>query len=181
MLATDIVLIAHNLRSAHNIGSLLRTADGLGVSKVYLTGYTPYPTAPHDSRLPHMQLKITNHIHKTALGAEKSQAWEHNSDIIHLLENLQSDGYQLIALEQAPTSVPLPDFKVASKVALVVGNEVEGLENDVLNSCQTIVEIPMKGQKESFNVVQAAAMALYHFKYGAWAIGASSIISYNKP
>lgn len=93
-----LVLIAHNLRSAHNVGSLLRTADGLGLQAVYLTGYTPYPLSPNDVRLPHLGQKIEKQIAKTALGAEKTRIWKHETDIIPLIERLRGDGYQMAAL-----------------------------------------------------------------------------------
>ena len=164
---TDLVLIAHNLRSAHNVGSLLRTADGLGVGKIYLTGYSPYPRREtfHDPRLPHLAAKVDQQIAKTALGAEKLEFWEHVEDIEALLAELQGRGFKIAALEQASNSISLPDFQPPEKLAIIVGREVEGLESNILRLCDLILEIPMLGQKESFNVVQAAAMALYHCRY----------------
>jgi 23S rRNA (guanosine2251-2'-O)-methyltransferase len=161
----DIVLIAHNLRSVHNVGSLLRTADGIGVSKVFLTGYTPYPLMPKDERLPHMANKLTKQIQKTALGAESSQAWDHNEDIYDILKQLRQDGFVIAALEQSDNSVPLSSYKPAEKIAIIVGREVEGIEPDILKAVDVTIEIPMFGQKESFNVVQAAAMGLYHLRF----------------
>jgi 23S rRNA (guanosine2251-2'-O)-methyltransferase len=163
----DIIVIAHNLRSCHNVGALLRTAEGLGVSKVYLTGYTPYPLgAPDDTRLPHIARKLDAQIHKTALGAENSQSWQH-TDLSVALEYLYAQGYQIAALEQAPAAIALPKYKVPPKIALVLGREVEGIEPEVLAKMDVILEIPMLGQKESFNVVQAAAMALFHLRFNA--------------
>lgn len=161
----DLVLVVHNVRSAHNVGSLLRTADGLGVAKVYLTGYTPYPLAPDDERLPHLARKLDAQIDKTALGAGQSVAWEHQADIATALTALRGDGYKLAALEQAPDSIALPDYQPPDKLAVVVGREVEGLEPEVLARCDFILEIPMFGSKESFNVAVAAAMALYHCRF----------------
>lgn len=159
----SIILIAHNLRSCHNVGSLLRTAEGLGAAKVYLTGYTPYPMGQADDpRLPHEALKLTKQIHKTALDAENQIDWEHRPDVIDLIQSLQADGYTVMAVEQAPGSVPLPDFAVPQKIALLMGREVEGVEPEVVEACNGALEIPMFGHKESFNVAQAAAMALYH-------------------
>lgn len=160
-----LVLIAHNLRSAHNVGSLLRTCDGLGVEKVFLTGYTPYPARPDDARLPHLAQKTDRQITKTALGAEKSVAWQHSTDIETALDGLRKQGYAIVALEQTAKSTKLPGFNPSGKLALVVGREVEGLEPEILAVCDKVVEIPMLGSKESFNVVQAAAMALYHFRF----------------
>ena len=161
----ELVLIAHNLRSCHNVGSLLRTAEGLGVSQVYLTGYTPYPLADQDDRLPHIAQKINRQISKTALGAETLQPWEHSADLAVVFDELRSAGYQIAAVEQSPTAISLPDFSPADKLALLVGREVEGVEPEVLALCDAILEIPMFGRKESFNVVQAAAMALYQVRF----------------
>jgi 23S rRNA (guanosine2251-2'-O)-methyltransferase len=161
----SIVLIAHNLRSAHNVGSLLRTADGLGVQKVFLTGYTPYPLSAHDERLPHLVQKIDRAISKTALGAEKTVSWRHNDDVLTVLNALRDDGYEIIGLEQTPNATALPGLNLQQKVAIIVGREVEGIEPEVLEQCDQVVEIPVLGQKESFNVVQAAAMALYQLRF----------------
>lgn len=161
----SVILIAHNLRSTHNVGSLLRTAEGLGVQKVYLTGYTPYPLTDTDSRLPHESLKLSKQINKTALGAERLICWEQNDDLSEVLKALKSQKYSIIGLEQLPKSIKLHDFKPKGNVALIVGREVEGLEAEVVAQCDEIIEIPMHGEKESFNVVQAAAIALYDILY----------------
>lgn len=161
----DIILIVHNLRSSHNIGSLLRTADGLGVSKVYLSGYSPYPEAPNDTRLPHISRKLTAQIHKTALGAEHSTSWEHRENIKQLIQKLKGRRFAICALEQTDKSITLANYHPPKKIALIVGREVEGLEPEVINQADTTLEIQMLGHKESFNVVQAAAMALYHCRF----------------
>jgi 23S rRNA (guanosine2251-2'-O)-methyltransferase len=163
--ARILVLIAHNMRSCHNVGSLLRTAEGLGVELVILSGYTPYPLLEEDLRLPHIARKLDKQINKTALGAEKTQAWRHYESFDEVRAFLQSEGYILTAVEQADRSIPLPDFQPAAKTALLMGREVEGVEPEILALCDTIVEIPMFGAKESFNVVQAAAMTLYHCRF----------------
>ena len=160
-----IVLIAHNLRSTHNVGSLLRTAEGLGVNGVILTGYTPYPMAIHDQRLPHIATKLDAQIRKTALGAEVSIRWSHIEAVREAVAQVKKDGYRVVALEQTSQSLELPKFVVPDKTALVVGRETEGIEPEVLALCDQAVEIPMFGSKESFNVVQAAAMALYHLRF----------------
>lgn len=163
----EIILIAHNLRSCHNVGSLLRTAEGLGVNEVYLTGYTPYPQQQDDERMPHLALKITKQIHKTALGAEDMVSWQHIADLNPLLSELQASGFTIAVIEQAPSAVRLPEYKPADKLALLVGREVEGVEPEVLERGDAILEIPMYGKKESFNVVQAAAMAMYHCRFSS--------------
>jgi len=161
----NIVLIAHNLRSCHNVGSLLRTAEGLGVSEVILSGYTPFPGLVDDPRLPHLATKIDKQIHKTALGAETQQKWRHEEDVMAVLADLRRNGFTLAAIEQAATALPLPDFEPPQKIVLLVGREVEGVEPEILKQMNKILEIPMFGRKESFNVVQAAAMALYHCRF----------------
>lgn len=158
----DIVLIAHNLRSCHNVGSLLRTAEGLGIRKVYLTGYTPYPKQLHDARLPHIAVKVDKQIHKTALGAERFVNWKHEIDVFKVLTSLSLKSYELAALEQSDRSLAITSWQLPQKIALIVGRETEGLEKSVLDFCPTVLEIPMYGKKESFNVVQAAAMGLFH-------------------
>lgn len=159
---THIVLVAHNLRSTHNVGSLLRTADGLGVKHIYLTGYTPYPTHPGDTRLPHLAEKLTKQIAKTALGAEKRTFWDYEEDAATCIATLKERGYVIVAVEQTSNAISLPDYKPPQKIALLVGRETKGIEPEILKLCDVAVEIPMFGEKESFNVVQAAAMALYH-------------------
>jgi tRNA G18 (ribose-2'-O)-methylase SpoU len=162
----DIVLIIHDIRSAHNVGSLLRTAEGLGVRHVYFTGYTPYPRQSQgDPRLPHIAAKLHNQIRKTALDAEDQVPWSVESDVQTLIEKLRSDNYRLIALEQSNGSTPLPDYKPTDKMALLLGREVEGIDPALIALCDDTIEIPMFGQKESFNVVQAAAMTLYTLRF----------------
>lgn len=157
-----IVLVCHNLRSCHNVGSLLRTAEGLGVQKVYLTGYTPYPHSTHDVRLPHIANKIQRQIDKTALGADKSLDWEHADDIVDVITNIKKQGFIVAALEQSAYSINIMSWQAPDNLAIVVGRETEGIEPEVLAQCNSIIEIPMSGKKESFNVVQAAAMALFY-------------------
>ena len=161
----DIILVAHNLRSTHNVGSLLRTAEGLGVKKVILSGYTPHPMHEHDRRLPHEAGKIAAQIKKTALGAEDSVKWEYHADILPVLAKFKKDGYVVAALEQTEDSHLLHKYHPPHKIALLVGREVEGVEPEVLAACDAALEIPMYGKKESYNVVQAAAMALYHCRF----------------
>ena len=161
----QIILIAHNLRSTHNVGSLLRTAEGLGVQQVLLTGYTPYPSSDQDERLPHIARKIDAQIAKTALGAEKLIDWKHEIDIAVVISTLKKRGFVIVALEQGEHAIPLPSFDPPEKLVIIVGREVEGVETEILSACDQVVEIPMLGKKESFNVVQAAAMMLYQCRF----------------
>lgn len=145
-------LIIHNVRSAHNVGSLLRTADGLGVTKVFLTGYTGAPI----DRFGRKDSKIA----KVSLGAEDSVPWE-KRDVTELITELKKNRVAIVVLEQAPHAVPLYDYHPRGALALVVGNEVDGVSSEVLELADTVVEIPMRGEKESLNVSNAGAIALY--------------------
>jgi len=155
----EILVILHNIRSTHNVGSVFRTAEGFGVSKIILSGYTPYPTVANDSRLPHIREKLTAQIHKTALGAEAMVPFEYMEQLD--LSALKHAGYRIIGLEQSPKSIILKDYHPPQKVALLLGEEVNGIPSNLLAQCDDIIEIPMKGKKESFNVSVAAAIAIY--------------------
>ena len=160
-----VVLVVHNVRSAYNVGSMMRTAEGLGVEDVYLTGFTPYPFFAKDSRPPHIAAKADRMIAKTALGAENSLKWSYKEKISELINEFRREDYSIVALEQTSEALLLPEFKLVPKVALIVGSEVGGLTTDVLDLADQHVQIPMQGAKESFNVSVAAAIALYHLKY----------------
>ncbi len=157
----QIVLLAHDIRSTHNVGALLRTAECLGVEHVYFTGYTPYPTAQDDERLPHIAAKLSAQIHKTALGAEDLVGWSHADDVNGLIATLKNDDFTLAALEQSEKSIVLASYKPAEKIALLIGREVEGIDPSLLQLADVTLEIPQFGKKESLNVVQATAIALY--------------------
>lgn len=158
----QIALIVDNVRSTHNVGSLLRTCDGLGVSVVYLCGITPYPKGGQsDIRLPHIAERTHKDIHKTALGAEVYQKWLYKNDITELIEDLKQNGWTVVALEQTKRSKNINTYKPNSKTALIVGPEVTGISKSVVDLCDKALEIPMRGKKESLNVAVAAAIALY--------------------
>jgi 23S rRNA (guanosine2251-2'-O)-methyltransferase len=156
-----IILITHNVRSTHNVGSLLRSADGFGVEHVYLTGYTPYPKKINDERLPHIAEKMQRQINKTALGAEKSVTWSQANDIVDVITELKNKGYLIAALEQTKGAQDLSKFKPSQNIALIVGNEVKGIDKKTLDFAEIHIHIPMRGKKESFNVAVAASIALY--------------------
>lgn len=155
----SLVVIAHNIRSAHNIGAIFRTCEGFGVQELILSGYSPYPTLPNDSRLPHISHKVTDQIHKTALDAEKLVPYRYVE--LPPIDKLRSDGYEIAGLEQAAHSVMLSSYKPSNKLVLLLGEEVNGIEYELLSQCDVLLEIPMKGKKESFNVSVAAGIALY--------------------
>lgn len=161
----QLVIVAHNIRSTHNVGSLLRTAEGLGVSKLIFTGYTPYPHTSTDDRLPHISNRLDAQIHKTALGAEKLVAWERADSIESATKALRDDGFVIAGLEQAPISTPLNNYIVPKKLAVILGSEVDGMDRELLANMDVTLEIPMFGKKESFNVVEAATMVMYHWRF----------------
>lgn len=165
MLNRRIILVVHDVRSCHNVGSLMRTSDGLGVEKIFLTGYTPYPAFEGDTRLPHLVKKVDARIRKTALGAEKCIDWEWNKEIAPVVKKLRSEGFHIVALEQTEKATTLNKFRPPPKIALIVGSEIGGISGAVLDDADTTLHIPMLGKKESFNVSAAAAMALYHFRF----------------
>lgn len=154
-----VLLLVHNIRSTYNVGALFRTGEGCGVERIILSGYTPYPTLQHDNRLPHIHEKLTREIHKTALGAETVVPFDYLPE--PPISELKQEGYRVVALEQSPNSVRLIDYTAPEKIALLVGEEVNGITPKLLEACDEIVEIPMVGTKESFNVSVAAGMALY--------------------
>jgi len=146
------VLILHNIRSEHNVGAILRTADACGVEKVFLTGYTPTPIDRFR--------RVSKRIHKTALGAEESVAWE-SGNIAHIIQKLSQQDYVIVALEQDPRAVTLTAWRRPDRVAIIVGNEVRGVSKQLRDKAHVILEIPMKGKKESLNVSVATGVALF--------------------
>lgn len=155
----EIIVIAHNIRSTHNIGSIFRTCEGFGVTRLILSGYTPYPVINHDSRLPHISAKLTTQIHKTALGAETMVPFEYQAQPD--IGSLRAAGFRIVGLEQDDRSIMLPNYTPTEKIALLLGEEVEGITSDLRGNCDDLIEIPMRGHKESFNVSVAAGVALY--------------------
>lgn len=154
-----LIVIAHNIRSTFNVGSIFRTCEGLGVTRIILSGYTPYPETENDPRLPHERTKLTAQIHKTALGAETLVPFEYQPEPD--LDSLRTDGYRIVGLEQDARSVVLSDYQPPDKLALLLGEEVNGLTPELRAVCDDLIEIPMRGHKESFNVSVAAGIALY--------------------
>ena len=163
---TEIILVLDNIRSTYNVGAILRTAEGFGVSKVILSGYTP---RVHDeSLLPHLRDKLDHEIHKTALGAEDMLEIYSSGDIFKELEKLKKTGWQIVGLENNIENVSIYRLntlefkqKLAEKVVLILGEEVNGIDNSLYELIDLFVEIPMKGKKESFNVSVAAGIAMY--------------------
>jgi 23S rRNA (guanosine2251-2'-O)-methyltransferase len=148
------ILIINDIRSNYNVGAMFRTADGAGVEKIYLAGFTPCPKDRFG--------RVVGEIHKTALGAEESVAWEYVTSVIDLIADLKKEGYTVVSVEQDPNSIKLHDFKVPNKVAYIMGSETEGVPKDVLLDSDVILELPMLGKKESLNVSVTAGIVLYH-------------------
>ncbi|MBP9836743.1 MAG: TrmH family RNA methyltransferase [Candidatus Pacebacteria bacterium] len=146
-------VILHDIRSHYNVGAIFRTSDGAGVSKIYLTGYTPAP----EDRFGRQVAEIS----KTALGAEKFVAWEKNEDILAVVQKLKTEGVTVVAVEQSNNSVMLNDFVVPEKVAYMFGSETAGVPPEVLAEVDIILELPMLGQKESLNVSVTAGIVLF--------------------
>ncbi len=159
MIMPEITVIAHNIRSTHNVGAIFRTAEGFGVGNIILSGYTPYPKTPGDTRLPHISEKLHKQIHKTALGAEEIVPFEYHEQLD--IAKLSDSGFTIVGLEQASHSSMLNTYVPPEKIALILGEEVQGIPSDIIAMCDDIIEIPMKGKKESFNVSVAAGIALY--------------------
>lgn len=145
------VVIVPNIRSGHNVGAIFRTADGAGVDKLYLCGYSPIP--------PHPQ------IDKVSLGAEKSLPWEYVKQTTRLLKKLKAAGYCIVGLEQTTKSVSIYKWEPRFPLALIVGNEVTGIPKKWLSLCDETIDLPMKGVKNSLNVSVAAGIALYYIQH----------------
>lgn len=153
-------IILPDIRSAYNVGSIFRSADCFGVEKVYIVGTTPSPV----DRWGRTDVGPQKEIAKTALGAEKSVSWEYSEDIVSLLKKLKKEDFHIIAIEQDDRSIDLQDFNTSvtdEKIVLVFGSEVGGLHKDILKKMDTVIELPMKGEKESLNVSVCAGVVMY--------------------
>ncbi|MBI3633312.1 MAG: TrmH family RNA methyltransferase [Candidatus Vogelbacteria bacterium] len=153
MISKEVVLVLDNTRSTYNVGSIFRTADGAGVSNIFLVGVTPDPLDRFG--------RERKDIAKVALGAEKTIRWEHADDIKKLIKKLKKDGFKIVALEQDKDAMDYKSFKPNFPLALVLGEEVKGISEETLKLCDSIIEIPMAGKKESLNVSVATGIALF--------------------
>ena len=161
-----MILVLDNIRSCYNVGAILRTAEGFGVERVILSGYTP---RVHDvNLLPHLREKLDKEIHKTALGAEDMLEINASDDIKGKLLQMKNEGWQIVGLENNLDSDKLLRLndgslkgRMTDKIVLVLGEEVHGIDNSLYEIIDLFVEIPMEGQKESFNVSVAAGIAMY--------------------
>lgn len=146
-------LVLHNIRSVHNVGAIFRTADACGISKIFLTGYTPLPVDRFG--------RDRKDVQKAALGAEKNVDWEQFFEVNELLEKLKKENVSIVSVEQSKNSIDYKDFKIKKDTAFVLGNEVDGVSEEILNQSDEIIEIPMVGKKESLNVSVSAGVVLF--------------------
>ena len=151
-LKTPLVVVLDNIRSMHNVGSIFRTADCFRAQHVYLCGLTPVP-GHHE-------------IEKTALGATQTVSWSKEESTVNCLNNLKSQGYRIVALEQAEGSIDLREYSVLGPTALVLGHEVMGVQQEVIGICDDVIEIKQFGTKHSLNVSVSAGMALFEIHKG---------------
>lgn len=144
-----LIVVLDNIRSLHNIGSVFRTADAFRIESIYLCGITAVPPHPE--------------IHKTALGAEFTINWKYYKDATEAVEDLKKDGYAVYAIEQVENSMMLNDFSTVDnkKYAIVLGNEVKGVQQEVINKCNGSIEIPQYGTKHSLNVSVTAGIVIW--------------------
>ena len=156
---TPVIAVLENIRSAYNVGSVLRTADAFLLEAVYITGYTAQP--------PHKEIK------KTALGAEDSVAWKYFENTNLAIHKLQGLGYKIFAVEQTKGSTMLHklDYKVGDKIAVIFGNEVTGVEQETILQCDGCIEIPQLGMKHSLNIATAAGVVLWEIVRGRMQMG----------
>lgn len=148
---SPLVLVLDNIRSLNNIGSVFRTADAFLIEKIYLCGFTASP--PHKD------------IHKTALGATESVAWEHHKSAVELIRSLQNQDYCVMAVEQAENATMLNQYSIRrdQKYALVFGNEVKGVSQEVVDLCDGVLEIPQYGTKHSLNIAVSVGVVVWDF------------------
>jgi len=151
----QIYIVLPNLRSVYNVGAIFRTAEALGVSKIYLSGTTPTPIDRFG--------KSRKDFAKSALGAENSVTWEYVKNLAGLIKKLRTQSFEIAAVEQSKNSIDYKKFKPKKKVVVIFGNEVKGISKTTLNQSDVVVEIPMRGKKESLNVSVAAGIVFFRW------------------
>jgi len=161
--AMQLTVILSDIRSVHNVGSIFRTADAAGVEKIYCCGYTPTPLDRFG--------RVRQDFAKVSLGAEASVAWEYIESAVEAIKKLKDNDWKIFAVEQAKNSIPydrIPKLKLGGgKVALMMGNEVGGIPAAILKKCDAILEIPMRGKKESLNVSVAFGIVAFALVSGS--------------
>ena len=154
-----LVVVLNNIRSLYNVGAIFRTADGAGVQKIWITGITGHPP--------------NNMISKTALGAEESVNWEYNPDIFNVVKQLKKEGYEIAFLEHIESSIPYQAYSPNKPVAIILGNEIDGISDSLLAECDQAIEIEMAGLKNSLNVSVAFGIVAYHLRNQLLKVSAS--------
>lgn len=149
----EAIVLVHDIRSTHNVGSIFRTSDAVGVSKIYLSGFSPTPVDKFN--------RPRKDIAKVSLGAEKTISWEYVEDPKNLIKKYKKAGFEIVGLEQTEDSIDYKKFKTTKPVFFIVGSEVVGMDKKIISLCDKVIEIPMKGQKESLNVSVAFGVAIY--------------------
>jgi 23S rRNA (guanosine2251-2'-O)-methyltransferase len=152
----QIILVIHNIRSVHNVGSLFRTADGVGVSEIIVSGYTPLPYDRFS--------RLRTDFQKTALGSEQSVSWRCVESLPDTISEFKSKGFEILGLEQDVRSIHYKKYTSKKDVVVIIGNEVDGIDAEILSLCDTVVEIPMSGEKESLNVAIATGVLLFSLR-----------------
>lgn len=144
-----VVIVLDNIRSQNNVGSVFRTSDAFRIEKIFLCGITSTPE--------------NREVHKTALGAEDAVSWEYQKDTLAVVQQLKATGYQIFSVEQAENSISLENFNIAPnhKYALIFGNEVKGVQQEVIDFSDGCIEIPQFGTKHSFNIAVTAGIVLW--------------------
>ena len=153
MSAMKTAILLHNVRSAHNVGAIFRTADAAGVSHILLTGYTPTPIDRYQ--------RPQKEIAKTALGAENLLSWEYAKSPVSIMRRLRAEGFQIVGVEQDERARDYRVFKPERPTVFIFGNEVRGLSRQLRNACDDLIQIPMFGKKESLNVATTAGIILF--------------------
>ncbi|HEY4526943.1 MAG TPA: TrmH family RNA methyltransferase [Candidatus Paceibacterota bacterium] len=149
----EIAALFHNVRSTYNVGALFRTGDGAGVSKIFLSGYTPTPLDRFG--------RERKDISKTALGAEKTVSWEYAKEPNTIIDRLRTEGWEIVGVEQDRTSRDYRSYKPTRSTLFIFGNEVRGLSLPLRAQCDRLIDIPMRGRKESLNVSVTAGIILF--------------------
>lgn len=153
MSSIEAHVILENVRSAQNVGAILRTADAIGVAKVWMVGYTPAPIDRFGRNVPDLQ--------KTALGAEQTVPWEQRQDVASLLDELKEQGFRIVAVEKKEGANDYKKCELSGKTVLIFGNEIDGVSEEGCERADDIISLPMRGKKESLNVATTAGIVLY--------------------
>ncbi len=149
----NIYVLLHNIRSTHNVGSIFRTADAAGVDTIFISGYTPTPIDRFG--------RLVKELSKVALGGEVSVTWEYGKNPLTIIKKCKKEGMEIVGIEQDKKSVDYKKVKITKPTLIILGNEVDGIEKDILKLCDVIAEIPMRGKKESLNVGVSFGIALF--------------------